>query len=96
MKEDLIITDHAYKRAKERFRWKRSSLDRTAREAFKNGITHKDTKGSLNRFITKLWKEYENCGNIRIYGEVIYFFKGSLLITLYQIPNKYKKYVSKL
>lgn len=91
----IILTDHSIEQAKVRFKWNKDSLERMATKAFEEGILHKDTKGQLNRYINKLYLKYEVCNNIRIYGEVVYLFKNGLLITLYQIPNEFKKYLKK-
>lgn len=95
-KEELAacsITDHAYKKAKERLSWKSKVLDKMAQKAFDEGIHHKDTKGTLNKYITKLWFRYKSCNNVRIYGENIYFFCGQKLITLYRLDRKLIKHL---
>lgn len=91
--EEINITDHAYERAKERLGWKREVMDKMASKALNLGIKHKDTKGSLNKYITKLWFEYKSCNNVRIYGENIYFFSGNTLITLYRLDHKLIKHL---
>ncbi len=91
--EKIIITDHAYLRAKERLSLSSTSLDRLAEKAFKEGIGVAQTKSKLHRYLDKLWLSYKTCNNMKIYGEVIYMFKGSVLITLYQLPNEMKKYI---
>jgi len=92
----INITDHAYERAKERINWNKSTLDKMASKSFNNGIKHSDTKGALNKYITKLWFEHKTANNIRIHGEVVYLFRNNLLITLYQLPNEFKKIANKL
>ena len=89
---NITITDHAYDRAKERLGLKRESLNRVAVKAFEGGKKHGDIKGTLHRFITKLWFEHKNCNNVRIYGENIFFFCNTTLITLYRLENKLIKH----
>lgn len=89
----VAITEHAYERAKERLSWKSKVLDKMAEKAFLKGIKHKDTKGSLNKYVTSLWFKYKHANNIRIYGENIYFFSDNTLITIYQLPNNLRKHV---
>lgn len=89
----IIITDHAYLRAKERLSFSPSTLDRLAPKAFSGGITHKDTKGKVNRYITKLWNYNKSINNIRVYGEVVFLFSDNILVTLYQIPNEFKRMI---
>lgn len=89
----LLITEHAYERAKERLGWKTKALDKMAERAFLKGIKHRDTKGGLMRYLTKLWFSYKHCNNVRIYGENIFFFCDNKLITIYQLPNDLRKHV---
>lgn len=88
-----IATEHAYEKAKERLEWKPKVLDKMMQKAFDEGIQHKDTKGSLKKYITKLWFKHQTANNIRIYGENVYLFYGQTLITLYRIDNKMKKHL---
>jgi len=89
----VLITEHAFDRAKERLSWNNKVLSKMAEKAFMEGIKHKDTKGTLNRYVTKLWFSYKHCNNVRIYGENIFFFCDNRLITLYQLPNYLRKHV---
>lgn len=96
VKNSFVVTQHAYDRAKERFKWKPKVLDRMVVKVFEEGIHHKDTKGTLMRHITNLRKKYPFCNNVRIYGEDIYFFSGHTLITLYRLDQgllKHLKYI---
>lgn len=90
---ETFITEHAYERAKERLGWKHDVLDKMAKKALTEGIQHKETKGTLHKYITKLWFEYKHCNNIRIYGENIYFFCDNKLITLYRLDQKLIKHL---
>lgn len=90
---EIIITEHAYGRAKERLGWNTSALIKMAEKAYLEGIKHGDTKSSLKKYIDKLWFDYKKANNIRIYGENIFFFSGNILITIYQLPNNLKKHL---
>lgn len=95
---ELIATLHAQERAKERFHWNEPTLLKMMDLAFSRGFKHSDAKGTLRKFIDKLWFEYKSANNIRIYGEDIYFFAGNKLITLYRLDNnliKHLKYLKK-
>lgn len=87
------VTKHAYRRAKERLKWKTKVLDKMAAKAFSEGIKHKDTKGALQRYVTKLWFKNRQINNAKIYGENIYLFSDNVLVTIYQLPNDLRKYV---
>lgn len=90
-KINLSITDHAYQRAKERLSISKKSVDRLADSAFENGIRHSDIKGQFKRYIDKLYFQYKTANNIRIYGEIIFLFANNTLITLYQVPQEFRK-----
>lgn len=90
---EIIITQHAYDRAKQRFSWKPDVLDKMAKKAFIEGIQHKELKSKLHKYITKIWFKHRSCNNVRIYGENIFFFSNNILITTYQLPNDLRKYI---
>lgn len=94
--EECVATSHAYDRAKERLGWSTHVLDKMMQKAFVFGAQHKDTKGTLNRYITGLWFAHRNSNNVRIYGEVIYFFAGQTLITLYHLKPQLRKHLTHL
>lgn len=91
--DTIEITKHAYERAKERLNFSKGVLEKMAKKAFKDGIKHKETKGNLNKYVTGIWFRYKHSNNVRIYGEVIFFFAGNILITLYQLPNNLRVYI---
>ena len=57
-----------------------------AQKAFEDGITHSQTKGGLNKWITSLYFVNQRANNIRLYGDKAYIFCGSTLVTVIQIP----------
>lgn len=87
------LTDHSVEKAKERLNINRKSLQRIADKAFEHGLTHSEVKGSLSRYMDRLWFRGSKAGNMRIFGEHIFLFAGNALITIFEIPNKYKNYV---
>lgn len=86
----MVITNHAYERAKERLGWTQKVLDKMSSKALSEGIKHSDTKGRLNKYITATYFSYKSANNIRIYGENVYLFDKDVLITIYQLPNNLK------
>lgn len=84
---EIIITDHAYERGKERIGLGKVALNRYALKAYQQGLTHGQTKGRLHKYITKIWYNNKKVDNIRIYGEHIYLFHQNILITVYHTPN---------
>ena len=92
----MDITEHAEQILKERCGFVKKSRDRMAEKAFNEGITHSQTKGRLNKWITSLY--FKNCAanNIRIYGDNAYIFCGETLVTIIPVPVSLKKDMNKM
>lgn len=86
----MNITHHANQRADERIGWDSDTTARMAAKALDSGIRHSDVSGSLNRYLTKLYHTGVQPNNTRIYGEHVYLFKGTTLITIIPLPRKYR------
>lgn len=87
----MTITKHAKQRMKERCGFNKKTAERMAHKAFYNGITHAQTKGKLNKWITNLYFKNEKANNIRLYGENAYIFCGETLVTVIPVPVNIKK-----
>jgi len=92
----MIVTNHAKKRLKERNGFSKNTAERMADKAFKEGIKHSETKGSLNRWVTNLYFMNESANNIRLYGDKAYIFCGETLVTVIQIPANLMKNMKKM
>lgn len=92
----MHITKHAYERGKDRLGWKKNTLKRMTKRAWKKGLTYCDTKGQLKAFVDKKKQLYPFVDAIRIYGENIFFFSEGSLITLYRLDNELIKLVNVL
>ncbi len=86
----IIITEHAFDRAKERLGLNRRATERMALKAFVAGKKHAQCKGQLKKYIDGIYLQYENCNNVRLYGEALYLFHNNKLITIYNLPNELK------
>ena len=67
-----------------------------AEKAFNEGITHSQTKGRLNKWITSLYFKNRAANNIRIYGDNAYIFCGETLVTIIPVPASLKKDMNKI
>lgn len=76
---------------KERCGFNRKAQDRMAEKAFNEGITHKQTKGRLHKWVTSLFFKNCNANNICLYGENAYIFFGETLVTVIPVPSNLKK-----
>lgn len=92
----MNISQHAHKRMKERCGFNKKSQERMARKAFDEGITHKQTKGRLNKWITSLFFKNCNANNIRIYGDMAYIFAEETLVTVIPVPVSLRKDLDKM
>lgn len=84
---DVVITDHAHKRLKERLGLPKSARQRMVQKAFDEGWTHADARGRLKRFLDGKWLEHRDCANVRIFAEHLYFFAENRLVTVYEVPK---------
>lgn len=92
----ILITEHAYDRAKERLSMNRTAFMKLAERAYMKGVKHCDSAGNLKKWIDKTWFSHRNADNIRIYGEVFFLFSRDKLITVYQVPNNLRKSALKI
>lgn len=92
----MKITNHGYDRLDERVGLNPKAAEKLALKAFEHGIKHSDTTGSLNKYLTNIYLSHKTANNCRIYGEHVYLFQNTLLITAYHLKNEYKKTVRKI
>lgn len=76
---------------KERCGFNKKAQGRMAQKAFDEGITHNQTTGRLNKWVTSLFFKNCNANNIRLYGGFVYIFADDTLITVMGIPSNIKK-----
>lgn len=87
----MKISKHATRRMKERCGFNKKSQKKMAGRAFHYGITHRQTKGRLNRWATRLYFKNVKADNIRLYGDFAYIFCGETLVTVIRIPAGLRK-----
>ena len=94
--ETIKVTNHARRRGKLRMGINSAALNRMAEKASKFGLELDIFAGSFRDFLDLLLVPNDNRKNIdkiKIYGEIIYLFKGNVLITLIKVPTEFKKTV---
>ena len=92
----MEVSNHAKERMKERCGFNKKSCDRMASKAFEEGISHKQTKGRLNKWVTSLYFKNKSANNIKLYGDKAYIFCDSVLVTVIQIPISLMKDFKKM
>lgn len=85
------LTRHAVERTKRRVGVPKGAAAKNAERALQDGIKHSDTAGSLNRYFTALYFRHQTADNIRIYCDMVYIFVGERLITVYPLPQRYRR-----
>jgi len=83
----VIVSDHADTRMKERLGLPKSARHAAAVRAYTKGKLHADARGALRRYLDGKWRAHGNCNNVRLYGDNIWFFAGTCLVTVYAIPK---------
>ncbi len=58
-----------------------------ASKILREGVTHKECSGDLERWVTAKYLKYKKANNIRLYGKQCYIFKNDTLITVLRIPE---------
>lgn len=89
-------TRHGSKRIRERVGVNKKVVDKLAQKALEEGISHKDTVGSLKKYISSLYLKYRVANNIKVYNRKLYLFKFDKLITVLNLPHIYHKIEDKL
>lgn len=69
----------------------RKAVDANAARALEYGIRHSETSGSLHRYIEALYWKEQTANNIRIWMQNVYIFHNETLITVFPLPQKYRK-----
>lgn len=90
------VTDHAARRTKERLGIPKRTAERNAEKALQEGIRHSETSGGLHRYISALYWKQQTANNVRIYCGNVYIFHDETLITIFPLPQKYRKTAEKL
>ena len=84
---EVVVTQHADDRLKERLGLPKSARQSAAQRAFDKGKLHKEAKGKLKRYLDRCWLQHRTSNNVRLYAEHIWFFADERLVTVYEIPK---------
>jgi len=90
------ISDHGNKRVRSRCGIPKKSVEKLTKDAFHKGITHAETTGSLNKFITAEYFYNQKANNIRIYNDKVFIFAGETLVTVFNLPQRYRESVKNI
>lgn len=89
---ELQVSKHGAKRARQRVGLPKKAVERNAQRALAEGIGYREATGALRRYISWLYELYDGNGNnIRIYGDKVWIFHDSILITVLNVPGEHRK-----
>ena len=89
---NIIVSDHAYVRAKDRCGLQKKSIDRMAKKAFENGVNGTTIKGMAATWI-EAHRENHSAKHIYVYGDKAWIFadnnsqKAMILVTILTLPT---------
>ncbi|MCR4610575.1 MAG: hypothetical protein K5644_01630 [Lachnospiraceae bacterium] len=84
------ISEHAYKRMKERNGWNRKTANRMIKRIYINGQRPDEVKGYIKIWIVhKLGQVRENDEYV-LYGDYVYIFNNNVLVTSFRQPCREK------
>lgn len=89
----MHLTNHA-RRRRGRTGLKKKTLDEQAGKAYTLGLRRYDVNGKLRRYMDSL-RYGRNETKVRIYGNMVWIFKGNVLITVYPLPHEYQVIAAK-
>lgn len=79
--ESFYISDHAYKRAKERLGWNKNTTRRMIEKVLKDGINDTEVKGPYKPFVMAR-KRNHVVENVILYGDTAFIFNKKILVTI--------------
>ena len=83
----MIITDHAYDRAKERCGLNKSAFNRMLEKALINNWSHANAKPQLYKYITALVMKHKFHFKTLLPDKYIILHTNEVVISVYQLPN---------
>ena len=87
----VILTEHAKERYKKRTSLPKRRFEKDAEQALKNGVRFDEVSGGLRRYIDSQHFGSKMQAIIRIYCGRVYVFKDDVLITIFDLPEKYRR-----
>lgn len=83
----VIVTAHARKRFRERVGLPKNACQVQAQIVYDYGFTYPDAEGKAKLYLEKKFLENKKNMHFRVYGEFIYIFKNTKLITMVELSK---------
>jgi hypothetical protein len=85
----MKLTRHSKERIEERVGLSKEASEKMAQKALQFGITHGETVGQFNKFLTRLCMKNRAINNIRVYNRYVFLFAKETLITVLNLPHDF-------
>lgn len=92
IEKEIIVTNHAIDRIRERAGVNKRGCQRLAEKAYDTGIILSETNGNLHRYVMWMTKKSFSNAEIKLHGDKAFVFsvykKKAILVTVIQIPTR--------
>ena len=94
---ELNVTKHAKERIRERCGLPKKAVERSVVNAWSNGLTHRECKGNLRKYVDSLYFNNKTAGEIRVFNNHTFMFtKSGTLITVLPLPAYLQNLAAKI
>lgn len=90
----ISATRHSRERTKERVGLSKTAADALAEKAAQEGFGQDRAKGSIRRYLDMLGATHRS--RPIVYNRNVYIFRGTTLITVLNLPQRYAKIADKI
>lgn len=88
MKDELVITKHAYIRMKERNGWNRKTAKRMVSKIYNDGMRPNQVKGYLKSWVNTKYENRNEGDEYILFGNKLYIFNEMTLLTVLPTPTR--------
>jgi len=93
--ENIYVTKHGYKRLRERNGWNKKTADRMLIKIYNDGLDLRDISNTCKEWAMEVGRQHSDSDVYKIYGDKVYVFKYTTLITTLFIPANIIKKIKK-
>jgi len=94
--KEIRCSKHAHKRLRKRCHIKADKSVEKVQEVYYYGVHRLQLKGSLRRYIDKLYFSHGEVSSLFVYKDKVYIFIDRMLITVLPLPNNFRKQAIKI
>jgi hypothetical protein len=87
---DLDVSDHADQRVRKRMGLPRKAVERMVTSALTEGAARQQYSGSFRRYLDAVYWKEQSANNMRVHSGYLFLFAGSVLITCWVLPTKFR------